>query len=261
MKLSKINTAFSIFRDSGIKAFSRALLPKLAEPDKSVNAPTIPETWTTFMSWLTFANAGMLTRGNAYCFDYAVKNLPGSAPIVEIGSFCGLSTNMITHCKERHGVRNSLITCDKWIFEGMESDGLLGGSSISHAEYHDFVRDTFIRNIKMFSRSDLPFTLEMFSDKFFAAWSKSDKCRDVLSREIQLGGPISFCYIDGDHSYTQARRDFDNCDEHLEPGGFILFDDSADGSGFDVRKVVKEVISTGRYEIVAKNPNYFFRKK
>jgi hypothetical protein len=39
-----------------------------------------------------------------------------------------------------------------------------------------------------------------------------------------------------------------------------LFDDSADGSGFDVCKVVEEVICTKRYALVAKNPNYFFKK-
>jgi hypothetical protein len=32
-------------------------------------------------------------------------------------------------------------------------------------------------------------------------------------------------------------------------------------SGFGVWRVAREVAETQRYELVAKNPNYFFRKK
>jgi hypothetical protein len=85
--------------------------------------------------------------------------------------------------------------------------------------------------------------------------------RDVFGREVHLGGPIGFAYVDGNHSYDVARRDFDGCDAHLEAGGFILFDDSADHSVWEVRRVVREAIRTGRYEVVAKNPNYLLRRK
>jgi len=102
--------------------------------------------------------------------------------------------------------------------------------------------------------------VEMFSDEFFAAWERREAERDVLGRDVTLGGPISLCYIDGNHSYAFARRDFENADRHLENGGFILFDDSGDGSGWEVCRVVKEVIKGGRYEMVARNPNYLFRK-
>lgn len=218
--------------------------------------------WTEYLSWLSFANAGMLSRGNAHCFDYAIRNLSSSAPIVEIGSFCGLSTNVITYFKEKYRVGNKLITCDKWIFEGAEKGGMLGDSvTIAHADYREFVRETFIRNIRMFSRYDLPYTIEAFSDEFFALWNNLKNCTDVLGRSIQLGGPISFCYIDGNHSYAYAKNDFENCDKHLELGGFVLFDDSGDGSGWEVCKVVQEVIQTGRYALIAKVPNYFFQKK
>lgn len=257
---NKIQAALRIYKQHGTKAVLRAVSEKLFGTE-IIKGP-VTETWTEYMSWLTFVNAGMLIRGNVYCFDYAIKNLPSDAPIVEIGSFCGLTTNLITHCKERHSVKNKFITCDKWIFEGAGEGGLLGGSSnVSHDEYREFVKATFIRNIKIFSRYDLPYTIETFSDDFFEAWRNTGTCSDVLGRKIQLGGPISFCFIDGNHSYLFAKRDFENCDKHLEPGGFLLFDDSADGTEWEVCRVVKEVANTGRYELVAKNPNYFFRKK
>jgi hypothetical protein len=204
----------------------------------------------------------MMARGNAYCFDYAVKNLPSAFPIIEIGSFCGLSTNMITYMKEKYAVKNPLVTCDKWLFEGAEHGGMLGDSStISRADYREFVKDTYIRNVRMFSRYDLPWTIEVLSDEFFNAWSANERRTDVLGREIILGGPISFCYIDGNHTYEFAKRDFENADKHLEAGGFLLFDDSGDGTAWEVCRVVREVMLTGRYDLVAKNPNYFFRKR
>ena len=38
-----------------------------------------------YIDWLCFANAGMLSRGNLYCFDYAMRHLPTEDPVVEIG--------------------------------------------------------------------------------------------------------------------------------------------------------------------------------
>lgn len=132
---------------------------------------------------------------------------------------------------------------------------------IPHEEYCRFIEDSYVRNTNMFSRDDIPFTIKAFSDEFFTAWANSEQRIDLFGRNVKLGGPISFCYIDGNHSYEYAKRDFENADKYLENGGFLLFDDSGDFSGWDVCKVVKEVKATGRYKLIAKDPNYFFQKK
>jgi hypothetical protein len=257
MSLKVIERGIGVYRVEGLAGVARRLLRRLAD-----RGTPSGEFWSEYLSWLSFAHAGMLSRGNVWSMDYAIRNLPSEAPILEIGSFCGLSTNVITYLKEKYKVKNPLITCDKWIFEGAEGCGMLGDSqSVSHAEYKQFVRETFLRNVQMFSRSDLPFTIELFSDELFGAWATFQKHQDVFGREVRLGGPISFCYIDGNHSYAFARRDFENCDRFLEKGGFILFDDSADGSEWEVCKVVQEVVETRHYDLIAKNPNYFFKKK
>ncbi len=215
-----------------------------------------------YIEWLCFANAGMLVRGNLYCFDHALKHMPRDTAIVEIGSFCGLSTNVLTYYKERNGLKNPLFTCDRWEFEGAEKNEAVGDStSLTHQDYREFVKSTYLRNVAFFSQQDLPYTVELFSDEFFAAWRNAQEAPDVFGRTIRLGGPIGFCYIDGNHSYGYARRDFENCDQFLVEGGFILFDDSADGSGWDVCKVVAEVSQLERYDLVIKNPNYLFRKR
>jgi len=214
-----------------------------------------------FISWLSFANAGMLNEGNIYCFEYAVENLPSENPVIEIGSFCGLSTNLINFYLDKNQRKNKMITCDRWMFEGAEkADNLLGGSRISHSKYREFVKQSYIRNIQFFSESNLPFTVEKFSDDFFDAWKLGADEKDILGRPVHLGGSISFAYIDGNHTYDFAMRDFRNVDAFLEPGGFILFDDSADDSQWEVNQVVKEILKEGKYELVIKNPNYLLRK-
>ena len=228
-----------------------------------IDPPETPETIRLindeYISWLCYANAGMLVEGNLYSIDYAIGHLPSVAPILEIGSFCGLSANVITHFKRKHSVSNPLITCDKWEFEGADEQPKIASSQILFSDYKTFVKDSYIRNIKMFSSDDLPFTFEMTADEFFAAWKEQEDCADVLGRNFRLGGRFSFCYIDGNHTYEYAKRDFLNCDVYLEIGGFILFDDSTDAK-FGVYKLMAEIMTSGRYRLVATNPFHLFQK-
>ncbi len=214
-----------------------------------------------FITWLGFANAGMLDKGNIYCFEYAIEHLPSDSPIIEIGSFCGLSTNTINYYLRKHKKNNKLISADRWDFEGAENqDAFLEGSNVTHRQYKEFVRESYLRNINFFSKDRLPFTIEKFSDDFFKLWETDSLVSDVLGRQIQLGGTISFAYIDGNHTYEFAKRDFENADKYLEPGGFILFDDSSDFSNWEVKEVIKEIKQSGKYEIIIRNPNYLIRK-
>jgi hypothetical protein len=222
-------------------------------------SPQAAENNDEYINWLSFANPGMLAPGNRYSMEYALSRLPSDSPILEIGSFCGLSTNVLTYFKRKHGKNNRLITCDKWEFERKHAADCLGNSSISHREYRRFVRESYLRNIQMFSAGDLPYTLEMTSDEFFDAWKDRRTVQDVLGRTLTLGGPISFAYVDGNHTYEFAKRDFLNCDACLDEGGFILFDDST-VPDFGVKDLMPEVMSSGRYILSATNPNHLFRK-
>lgn len=75
------------------------------------------------------------------------------------------------------------------------------------------------------------------------------------------GGEISFSYIDGNHTYAFAKRDFENTDRVLVSGGFILFDDSSDDSTWEVNRLTREIAAGQRYELISKTPNYLFRKR
>lgn len=217
-----------------------------------------------YTTWLSYANAGFLEPGNLYCFDFAMRNLPDSSPLLEIGTFCGFSANLITYYKACYGRSNRLITTDPWQFVEMSEVMRLHLSRpqpLSREAFCQFIKASYCRNVEFFSGFDLPYTVELTSNAFFQEWGQQHPITDVLGRSLQLGGPISFAYIDGDHSYEQTYRDFINCDRYLVPGGFILFDDSADGSGWEVCDVVRQVKRHPGYELVLKNPNYFFMKR
>ena len=212
---------------------------------------------------LMTVNVGFLHYGNLHLFNFAIERLPSAAPMLEIGSYCGLSTNLLTYYKRRNGVTNKLFTCDKWVW--VNSDGTppletFPGTDIATDAMRDFVKETYIRNVERFSHDDLPYTIETLSDEFFAEWVKRSAVIDVFGRSVDLGGPISFAYIDGNHSYDFARRDFENCDRFLEQGGFILFDDSSDAADLGSARLAREAGRSSRYEIIATNPNYLVRK-
>jgi hypothetical protein len=215
-----------------------------------------------YISWLCWVMGGFLTpeHGNLRAFDHAVRNMPDGGAILEIGSFLGLSTNIIAYLAIKYHRDNIFFTCDPWVFE--ETDKLVGGyfESSSNA-FREYVKKTFVANVVLFSEKRKPYSVEVFSDKFFELWSKCSMVDDVFERPITLGGPISFAYIDGAHTYNAAKGDFLGVAKNLLPGGFILFDDSADGSGWEVTQVVAEVRQDPSYELIFASPNYLFRKR
>lgn len=214
-----------------------------------------------FLGWLRFVNAGMLDDGNIVAMSFALPRMPAGA-LLEIGSFCGLSSNVLSHLRRKYRRNDPYFGCDPWLFEGADTPATpMGDGGITFGEYRELVRSSFVRNVQAFSRFDLPHTIEAESDSFFAHWRHGEKVIDVFGREAILGGPIGFAYIDGDHRYDQAKRDFLNVDASLLPGGYILFDDSADGSGWEVCRVIEE-IKTSRpdYRVVDQFPNYLFQK-
>ena len=213
-----------------------------------------------YLTWLRFANAGMLNPGNIYAMKYAIENLPTNDPIVEIGSFCGLSTNVLSYFLRKYQRKNIIFCSDKWIFEGSDEGVNLGLSDISHADYRPYVKETFMRNINFFS-PNRPHPIELFSDEFFEKWKEQKEVIDVFNQSIILGGNISFSYIDGNHTYEFAKRDFENVSQYLVPGGFILFDDSSDSDPFGLTKLMREIKQRSDYSLVMKNPNYLFQKK
>jgi hypothetical protein len=215
-----------------------------------------------FLRWLSYANAGMLHPGNAWSMDYALRNLPSaSAAVVEIGSFAGLSTNAICHLLRKLGRANPFFTCDNWDVTAHAETRRIEGSSLTFPEYARYVKESFVRNVGFFSPDNRPHAIECSSAAFFEAWRANETASDVFGRSVRLGGPIGFAYVDGIHSVEAVRAEFEAIDGFLERGGFILFDDSADSSPFGLNRLMREIASAGRHELLGQTPNYFFRKR
>jgi hypothetical protein len=204
----------------------------------------------------------MLAQENIHAMEHAVEHMPRGNPVLEIGSFCGLSTVVLRYLLDQRAPSTPIFTCDKWEFEGQYLGQLLGDSpSVSHDAYRTYVRNTFLRTMQTFAGNRLPHTIECLSDEFFRRWFQAENTVDVFDRPVTLGGKISFCYIDGNHSYEIAKRDFENTDRALVSGGFVLFDDSSDGSDWEVNRLTREIAAGQQYQLVSNAPNYLFRKK
>lgn len=204
--------------------------------------PDHPNHWSEIDA-IRNAVPGMLVAGNVECFEYAIKNLPSSNPILEIGSFAGLSACVMSYLLQKYGKPNRIWCVDPWQWEGMtEEDDILPG--MSHVRYMIHIRNMWLLSTNYFCKKP-PSRQDSTSDEFF---NTHTRC------------PLSFAYIDGDHRYEQAKRDFLNVDKWLEKGGFILFDDTEQGAPFGCAKLMPEVKATGRYELILRNPNYLWKK-
>jgi hypothetical protein len=215
-----------------------------------------------YILWLTWVNGDMLHPGNIYAIKHCIKNLPTNDPILEIGSFAGLSTNVISYFLKKYNKKNIIFCCDKWLFERKDSDKNtnVGLSHISHNDYSSFVEETFKRNINFFSSNQKIHPIKLFSDELFEKWQNKEIFLDIFKQSVVLGGNLSFAYIDGNHTYEYAKRDFINVHQNLVPRGFILFDDTTDDNPFGLTKLIKEIKKRSDYALVFKNPNYLFQK-
>jgi hypothetical protein len=214
-----------------------------------------------YIRWLLSVHGGFLAPGNIRAFEHALRHMPEGGAVVEIGSFLGLSTNILVYLTVKHHRPHPVFSCDPWAFE--ETERLIGGYfDAGSAAFRDYARQVFVLNATAFCGPRKPFTIEAFSDRFLDLWAQGAEAQDVFGRTARLGGPVSFAYLDGAHAHEIVKADVAGLDRHLMPGGFLLLDDSAEGAGFEgVTRVAVELARDPAYELVFKTPNYFFRKR
>jgi predicted O-methyltransferase YrrM len=204
---------------------------------------------------------GWLDPGNVRSFDYCLKHMPRGGAALEIGSFLGLSTCVLAYgiLRLRPGTR--LVTCDSFLFAGRDKPkgGYFDTGSV---EYREWVMDGLRKALTLFCKGNEPYVIEASSADFLAWWREGRQAQDMLGRTIALGGPLSFAYIDGDHTYAGVKGDLEALTPLLLPGGLVLFDDSADSSEYaGIRKLMGELLSDPGYELVMRDPNYCFARR
>jgi hypothetical protein len=112
-----------------------------------------------YITWLLAVHGGFLAPGNIRAFDHAVRHMPEGGAIVEIGSFLGLSTNVISYVAHKHRRPHPLFTCDPWQFE--ETGRPIGGYfDAGSPAFRDYARRVFALNAATFSADRKPYTIE-----------------------------------------------------------------------------------------------------
>jgi Methyltransferase domain len=209
---------------------------------------------------------GMLHEGNIYLMDFAVRNMPENGIVLEIGCYGGLSTNLLVHLLKKHNRNNQLYGCDAWIYEGFfDYSGTVhnhidGREDIDRKDYMEYIKKSFIQSTQFLHADNLPFTCHLRSDDFFKNWNSNTEFTDVFGRSFKIDSKIAFAYIDGDHSYHQTKKDFENVNTKLLVNGFVLIDDSARNMKFGSAKFIKELLKNPNYKCIDYNPNYLFQK-
>jgi len=209
---------------------------------------------------------GMLNEGNIFLIDHAIRNMPENGITFEIGVYGGLSTNLILHLLAKYNKEVLHYGCDAWIYEGFKDhlgvveNHIDGKKEIERTDYMNYIKNSFINATTFLNPKHLPFICHSTSDSFFNNWNTKKKFTDVFNRDFNLNSKIAFCYIDGDHSYNQTKMDFNNVNQKLLIGGYVLIDDSAKGSHFGSAKFISEILKNPQFIKIYSNPNYLFKK-
>ena len=219
-------------------------------------------------SWINYSHSSPESRfpiEKQYAIDYAIRNIKTDSPVLEIGVCSGRSTTFTGCLLNKYSKENKLITTDPW---WNCPDQYLSGPNepIAPQGYRDYIKSQYITNAKFWFGEKLPTSFDLDSDTFFEKWNTGKVSDDVFGREFKMGGEISFCYLDGDHSFHQVKKDFENIDKVLEKNGFIFFDDS-DRLHLDhgevkngCYEVVQLALKSKKYKCVLRNPNYLLQK-
>jgi len=214
----------------------------------------------------TIIGEGMLHNGNIYLMDYAIQHMPKEGVLFEIGSYGGLSTNVMLHLLNKHQKKHLFIGCDAWIYEGANDyTGIIeshidGKVNVTRIDYVNYLKNAFVNAANLLHPNTKPHTCHLTSDAFFENWNSKNNFTDVFDRTFSIDEEIAFCYIDGNHSYEQTKKDFENVDSKLKVNGFILIDDSAEYMHFGSAKFIQEIKNNDRYRIIDNNPNYLVQK-
>lgn len=209
---------------------------------------------------------GMLCNGNIKLMDYAIQNMPSNGCVLEIGSYGGLSTNVLLYLINKHQKNNMLFNCDAWIYEGYyDYKGIIdknidGRNDVTREEYSLYMKQSFINSVKFLNKNKLPYSFNMYSNEFFEKWDNHETIVDIFGNSVTLGNSISFAYIDGGHSYEVAWQDFVDVSKHLLIGGYILLDDSADTMNFGSSKMMSGIKKNNAFKVIDKAPNYLIQR-
>lgn len=140
--------------------------------------------------------------------------------IVEVGSYRGKSAVALAF-----GVRDARRATSIYCIEPHRPfRGVYGGS------FGPDDRDAFYRTMRETGAFREVALVNLSSEAVTPAWNE----------------PVALAFIDGDHRYAGARRDFESWDPHVLLGGVVAFDDATDAAGGPA-KLIAEIEAAHTY--------------
>ena len=166
---------------------------------------------------------GFLAEPEARFLGMLAACAPCAGVIVEIGSFKGKSTVMLGKLAQRYGI-GPVVAIDPHNFNNPE---LKEHRSAPGATSYD----EFLKNIEKAGVSPFIEVHRAFSTEIAKSWSR----------------PIRFLWIDGDHSYSGAKSDFDGFMPRMVPNGFVALHDALHEFSGPIRVFVEDMLRCDRF--------------
>jgi MMP 1-O-methyltransferase len=169
----------------------------------------------------------------------AAEAVPGGAPMLEVGSYCGRSTVWLGDAAEQAGI--VLFAVDH--HRGSEENQ-------SGWEHHD----PEVVDARTGKMDTLPFFRATIHDA-----GLEDTVVAIVGRSPAVAAswttPLSLLFIDGGHGDEPARLDYEGWTPHVAPGGTLaihdVFPNPADGGRPPFEQIYQPAIASGRFEPVS----------
>jgi len=147
---------------------------------------------------------------------------PKDGEILEIGSFLGKSTILLSKALTRFSGKTKVVAVDP-LTQPSETDPVLKDNQPS--------RDLFYKNLKHAGVEKAVEFNEMLSTELATSWKK----------------PIRMLWIDGDHTTKGVMNDFDCFAPHLVPGGIIALHDVMHDFRGPVQVLINKILRTNDF--------------
>ena len=166
---------------------------------------------------------GFLGESEARLLGTIAACVPRGGAIVEIGSFKGKSTVMLGKVASHYSL-GPVVAIDPHNFYNAELEA--HRTSPGASSYDEFLENLGAAGVKV-----LVEVHRAYSTGIAPGWNR----------------PISFLWIDGDHSYSGAKADFDGFARHLVPGGVVAFHDALHEFAGPIRVFVEDVLCSDQF--------------
>jgi len=158
---------------------------------------------------------GFLLENKARFVGLLAACTPAEGLIVEIGSFKGRSTVMLASVAAHYGL-GPVVAIDPHNFNLSTTSTRPGPSTL----------DDFLRSLHTAGLTGQVEFHHAFSKDVGKSWTR----------------PIRLLWIDGDHSYTGAKTDFDRLSAYVNPHGIVALHDSLNPFPGPIRVFVEDML-------------------